>query len=86
MGYSGLGYQMQYMNLQQRELLRICTGFPFKRFPEEKHTNERPKDKRRPKLFWDADPHIFGFCQAKRRKPLSRARSCLQFSDYALLN
>ena len=59
MGYSGLGYQMQYMNLQQRELLRIRTGFPFKHFPEEKHTNELPKDKRRPRLFWDAGPTFF---------------------------
>lgn len=59
MGYSGLGYHMQYMNLQQRELLRIRTGFPFKRFPEEKHTNERPKDKRRPRFCWGAGPTFF---------------------------
>lgn len=69
MGYSGLGYQMQYMNLQQRELLRICTGFPFKRFPEEKRTNERPKGKRRPRLFWGADPTFLGFVKQKGENP-----------------
>lgn len=33
------------MNLQQRELLRSYTGFPFKCFRKRKHTIQRHKGK-----------------------------------------
>lgn len=33
------------LNLQQRELLRIRTGFPFKCFRKRKHTTQRHKGK-----------------------------------------
>ena len=37
--------QVRGLNLQQRELLRVYTGFPFKGFRRRKHTTQRHKGK-----------------------------------------
>ena len=55
---------MRGLNLQQRELLRIGTGFPFKRFRKQKHTTQRPKGKigpTFPELFADAHQGVAAY-------------------------
>ena len=66
------------MNLQQRELLRIYTGFPFKRFPEEKHTNEPDEGKTFLMLCPSFYPELLRkCCSTKRLGSAVLARSTL---------